>query len=87
MSHSDSNLESPVLPIIHPQQRRLTTNRSDILTYGYGVSLEEEAYSTDSNSTAAEDVISLDRSLRKNKLRFPKFSRKSRYTPPPEKYT
>ncbi|CAH1393437.1 unnamed protein product [Nezara viridula] len=82
LSHSDSNLESPVLPII---QRRLTSNRSDILTSG--ASLEEEAYSTDSNSTAAEDVISLDRSLRKNKLRFPKFSRKSRYTPPPEKYT
>ncbi|XP_066902214.1 stromal interaction molecule homolog isoform X1 [Halyomorpha halys] len=85
LSHSDSNLESPVLPIIHPQHRRLATNRSDILTSG--ASLEEEAYSTDSNSTAAEDVISLDRSLRKNKLRFPKFSRKSRYTPPPEKYT
>lgn len=84
LSHSDSNLESPVLPVIHPRHRRSGTSRSDLLATG--ASLDEEAYSTDSNSTAAEDFSSLDRSTRKNKLRFPKF-RKSRHTPQPERYT
>lgn len=85
LSQSDWNLESPVLPVIHPRHRRSGSSRSTVVQSG--LALEEEAYSTDSNSTAAEDFSSLDRSSKKNKLRFPKFNRKSRQTPPPEKHT
>ncbi|XP_073994174.1 stromal interaction molecule isoform X2 [Rhodnius prolixus] len=102
-SLSESSLESPVMPVIQPRHRRPPTisstamNRTaqhisqDSLTLpspvGTGSTFDEEACSTDSNSTAADDGTLSDKSIKKNKLRFPKFSRKSRHTPPPEKHT
>uniref|UniRef100_A0A146KQY1 Stromal interaction molecule n=1 Tax=Lygus hesperus TaxID=30085 RepID=A0A146KQY1_LYGHE len=85
VSHSDPNLESPVMPIIHPRQKRQAPPRPDTISVS-GLMLEEEAYSTDSNSTAADDLNTTEK-LKKSKLRFPKFTRKSRQTPPPEKHS
>ena len=77
-------LHSP--PITHLRQRRTGNYRTE--PTGSVISLEEESYSTDSNSTVAEDSSSLDKLAKKNKIRFPKFTRKSRQTPPPsEKHT
>ncbi|KAK9498029.1 hypothetical protein O3M35_003914 [Rhynocoris fuscipes] len=97
-SLSDPSLESPVMPVIQARHRRppqLSTVRSSIagqeifstISGGTTCSLDEEACSTDSNSTAADDSTISDKSIKKNKLRFPKFTRKSRHTPPPEKHT
>ncbi|XP_014255395.1 stromal interaction molecule homolog isoform X1 [Cimex lectularius] len=85
-SQSDTNLESPVMPVIQTRQKRLGSQKVDLHSSS-GMPLEEECYSTDSNSTAAEDISSSEKHFKKSKLRFPKFTRKSRHTPPPEKHT
>lgn len=53
-------------------KRSSSTPKSEILL------IDDEAYSTDSNSTATDDIGALDKTSKKNKLRFPKFSRKSK---------
>lgn len=85
-SHSETSLEFPVLPpVAHPRQKKHHAPlRPDSMPSGFA--FEEETYSTDSNSTVA-DEFSPSEKLKKSKIRFPKFTRKSRQTPPPEKHS
>lgn len=80
-SASETNLEAQA--VAPPRMRR------PVRRFERDVTLQsvddDPAYSTDSNSTVAED--SDKAKTKKHKLSFPKFSRKSRQTPPPSKPT
>lgn len=74
MSASETNLETQAIP--PPRVKRIRRLDKDPT-----LSLDDDtAYSTDSNSTVAEDSEKLK--YKKHKISFPKFSRKSRQTPP-----
>ncbi|XP_046665278.1 stromal interaction molecule homolog isoform X2 [Homalodisca vitripennis] len=78
MSASETNLEAQA---IAPPRMRRTARRMDRDPSVTQSIDDDPAYSTDSNSTAAEDSDKLK--SKKHKISFPKFSRKSRQTPPP----
>lgn len=82
LSHSDLNLDSQA---IAPPRLRRPPRRSDRqdLTMAPQPTDDDTAYSTDSNSTAADDFTSDKLRSRKHKISFPKFTRKSRQVTPP----
>lgn len=82
MSQSESNLE--LQAVAPPRVKRVSRHKERAESTPPQSIDDDTAYSTDSNSTVAEELGSSEKMRsKKHKITFPKFSRKSRQSTPP----